>query len=61
MADLLGILVSGLMMLFIAFRAIQLDSKRPWFQPVRKDAPSDSSANPDGSGTARNSRPNGAR
>lgn len=32
MSDLLGILVSGIMMMVVAYRAIQLDAAEGWFQ-----------------------------
>lgn len=32
MLDVLGILISGLAMLFVIFRAVQLDHTRPWFE-----------------------------
>jgi hypothetical protein len=36
MLDLFGITTSGLMMLFIVFRAFQLDSTREWFERVTR-------------------------
>ncbi len=36
MLDLLGIVVSGLMMIIVAFRAAQLDSTDGWFQRLSK-------------------------
>jgi hypothetical protein len=32
MLDVLGILVSGVMMLFVILRAVQLDRSQPWFE-----------------------------
>lgn len=32
MLDLVGIVFSGIMMLFVVFRAVQLDAVRPWFE-----------------------------
>lgn len=60
MSDLFGIVVSGLLMLFVIFRAIQLDSTTPWFQPHKKPAASDDPANGKTRGTARHGRPNRA-
>jgi len=36
--DVLGIFVSGVMMLYIIIRAVQLDATRPWFEPLQPDA-----------------------
>jgi hypothetical protein len=35
MLDLLGILFSSVMMVLVILRAIQLDSKEPWFRPPK--------------------------
>lgn len=35
MLDLLGIIVSTVAILFVMFRAVQLDSKLPWFAQVK--------------------------
>jgi hypothetical protein len=35
MLDLLGILFSSIMMFLVILRAIQLDSKEPWFRPPK--------------------------
>ena len=32
-ADLVGILFSSAMILFVVVRALQLDASRPWFEP----------------------------
>lgn len=38
MLDLLGIVFSGVMMIFVMFRAFQVDSTQAWFQTLpRKD------------------------
>ncbi len=34
MLDLLGIVFSGVMMIFVIFRAFQADSTNPWFQAL---------------------------
>ncbi len=36
MLDLFGIVTSGLVMLFVMFRAMQLDAKQPWFQRLAR-------------------------
>jgi hypothetical protein len=36
MLDLIGILFSSVMMLFVIVRALQLDRVQPWFQTVRR-------------------------
>jgi len=40
MLDLAGILISSIMMLIVIVRAVQLDSRLPWFErPANPDAP----------------------
>jgi hypothetical protein len=40
MLDLAGIMVSSIMMLIVILRAVQLDSRTPWFErPPNPDAP----------------------
>ena len=48
MLDLAGIMVSSIMMLIVIFRAAQLDSRTPWFEP-----PPESNAAPTGLEKAR--------
>jgi hypothetical protein len=38
MLDLTGILFSSIMMLLIIVRAVRLDSRQPWFQPIKVKA-----------------------
>ena len=38
MLDLLGILVSGIMMVVVALRAVQLDASKDWFQRSKPKA-----------------------
>jgi hypothetical protein len=38
MLDLLGIVVSSVMIMFIMIRAVQLDRTLPWFVPVKPPA-----------------------
>lgn len=46
MSDLFGIVVSGLLMLFVVFRAVQLDSTRPWFRPQKEPTTANDPADP---------------
>jgi hypothetical protein len=40
MLDLTGIMVSSIMMLIVIVRAVQLDSRMPWFEgPANAEAP----------------------
>ena len=40
MLDLTGIMVSSIMMLIVIIRAVQLDSRAPWFEtPPKPDGP----------------------
>jgi hypothetical protein len=38
--DLVGIVFSSVMMLFVIIRAVQLDRTRPWFETAAPDEPS---------------------
>ncbi|HEY1934181.1 MAG TPA: hypothetical protein VGG99_19410 [Acetobacteraceae bacterium] len=38
MLDLVGIVVSGVMILFVVFRAVQLDRTLPWFVTIKPPA-----------------------
>jgi hypothetical protein len=40
MLDLLGIVVSSVIMVLVILRAIQMDSSQPWFQPPKSGADS---------------------
>jgi hypothetical protein len=42
--DLVGIVFSSLMMVFVIYRAVQLDAVLPWFQKVSADAAPDEAA-----------------
>lgn len=46
MLDIAGIVFSGVMILFIAFRALQLDSSRPWFEALPPEEAPASEATP---------------
>jgi hypothetical protein len=35
--DLLGIVFSGVMMLYVVIQAVQLDASRPWFETATPD------------------------
>jgi hypothetical protein len=48
--DVLGILFSGVMMLIVIFRAVQLDRTQPWFAAAPPD-PEPAPAKPDRSAT----------
>jgi hypothetical protein len=37
--DLVGIVFSGVMIMFVIFRALQLDASRPWFEPPPPPGP----------------------
>jgi len=37
MLDLTGIVVSGIMMLLIVWRAVQLDRTLPWFERINRN------------------------
>lgn len=44
MVDTFGILVSTLVVLFVAFRAMILDWSQPWFEPVPEKNPMEKTA-----------------
>jgi hypothetical protein len=45
--DVLGIFVSGVMMMFVIIRAVQLDRARPWFEaPAAETAPDAAESRP---------------
>lgn len=58
LTDVFGILVSGLLMLLVVFRAFQLDSKLPWFQAHKPPATTDDPADAKAAGGTRYGRPN---
>ncbi|HXT78925.1 MAG TPA: hypothetical protein VN702_05110 [Acetobacteraceae bacterium] len=37
MLDLMGIMFSSVIMLFVIVRAVQLDSTQPWFQTIARN------------------------
>ncbi len=58
LTDVFGILVSGLLMLLVVFRAFQLDSKLPWFQAHKQQATPDDPADAKAAGGTRSGRLN---
>ena len=60
MLDLMGIMFSSVIMLFIIVRAVQLDSTQPWFQAVtRTKGPAGTDADGTASGEGRTWRMQG--
>ncbi|HVC63523.1 MAG TPA: hypothetical protein VND19_24555 [Acetobacteraceae bacterium] len=56
MLDLVGIVFSSVMMVYVIFRAVQLDGSRPWFEaapPEPTPAPGAASTQPGQSATRR--------
>ena len=48
MLDVFGIFVSGIMMMFVIIRAVQLDRTRPWFEtPTVETAPKAADSRPE--------------